>query len=53
VLRHGCWVATGATVLRGVTVGRNAVVGAGTVALRDLPDDTVLSCPVHHLRPIA
>ncbi|HEX3794069.1 MAG TPA: hypothetical protein VHV57_06185 [Acidimicrobiales bacterium] len=42
-LCHGSWVATGATVLRGVTIGRNSVVGAGAVAFRDLPDNAVLT----------
>ncbi|WP_205124405.1 putative colanic acid biosynthesis acetyltransferase [Tsukamurella asaccharolytica] len=33
----GAWVALGATVLSGVTVGTNAVVRAGEVAARDIP----------------
>lgn len=36
VIGDGAWVALGATVLSGVTVGRNAVVRAGTVLARDL-----------------
>lgn len=52
VLRSGCWIATGAMVLRGVTVGHNAVVGAGAVAYRDVPDDVLLSCPSPRQRPI-
>jgi len=40
VLRHGCWIGAGAMVLRGVTVGRNAVVGAGAVLPHDLPAHT-------------
>lgn len=35
----GAWVAARATVLRGVTVGPNAVVPAGTVLRSDLPGE--------------
>ncbi|HXX91426.1 MAG TPA: hypothetical protein VEI83_14500 [Acidimicrobiales bacterium] len=52
LLRHGCWIATGAIVLRGVTVGRNAVVGAGGIAYRDLPDDTMLAVAEQRQRPL-
>lgn len=33
----GAWVAARATVLRGVTVGANAIVGAGVILATDLP----------------
>ncbi len=43
-LRPGSWVAARAVVLRGVTVGEGAVVGAGAVAHRDVPSGgTVLA----------
>jgi len=42
-LEPGCWVAARAVVLRGVTVGRDAVVGAGAVAHRDLAPGSVLT----------
>lgn len=38
-IRDGAWIATRATILRGVTVGAGAVVGAGTVVARDVPAD--------------
>ncbi|WP_328535644.1 WcaF family extracellular polysaccharide biosynthesis acetyltransferase [Streptomyces sp. NBC_00344] len=41
VVGDGAWVATRATVLAGVTIGRHAVAGAGTVVHRDLPDLTL------------
>lgn len=35
------WLGGGAIVLPGVSVGRNTVVGAGAVVVRDLPDNVV------------
>jgi putative colanic acid biosynthesis acetyltransferase WcaF len=41
-LRSGCWIGVEAMIMRGVTVGVNAVVGARAVAYEDVPDDTML-----------
>lgn len=41
-LRAGSWVAARAVVLRGVTIGEGAVVGAGAVAHRDLAEGELL-----------
>jgi acetyltransferase-like isoleucine patch superfamily enzyme len=38
VIHDYAWVATNAIVLPGVTIGRGAVVGAGAVVARDVPD---------------
>lgn len=38
-----CWVATGATVLPGVTIGEGAVVGACAVVTKDVPAWTVVA----------
>jgi len=40
-LLEGARVGAGATLLPGVTVGRNALVGAGAVVVRDVPDHKV------------
>ncbi|MEV5481719.1 MULTISPECIES: DapH/DapD/GlmU-related protein [Streptomyces] len=40
-VEEGAWVAARAVVLRGVTVGKGAVVGAGVVAHRDVPPGAV------------
>ena len=42
VLKRNCWIGAGATILPGVTVGENAVVGAGSVVTRDVEANTVV-----------
>jgi acetyltransferase-like isoleucine patch superfamily enzyme len=37
IIEDGVWIASRATVLAGVTVGRNSVVAAGAVVTRDVP----------------
>ena len=37
------WIGYAACVLRGVTVGDNAVVGAGAVVTRDVPANAVVA----------
>lgn len=37
------WIGAGATILPGVTVGENAVVGAGSVVTRDVEADTIVA----------
>jgi putative colanic acid biosynthesis acetyltransferase WcaF len=44
-LRAGSWVAARATVLRGVTVGRGAVVGATALVTQDVPDGATVLAP--------
>lgn len=38
---QGAWLGAGVTVLPGVTIGRQAVIGAGSVVTRDIPDYAV------------
>jgi putative colanic acid biosynthesis acetyltransferase WcaF len=52
-LRSGSWIAARATVLRGVTIGRNSVVGTGAIASTDLPDNSVLKVAAPRQRPLA
>lgn len=42
LLKRNCWIGAGATILPGVTVGENAVVGAGAVVTKDVEDNTVV-----------
>lgn len=37
VLKRGCWIGAGATILPGVTVGENAIVAAAAVVTKDVP----------------
>ena len=43
ILRNGCWIGAGVIILPGVTIGGNAVVGAGSVVIHDVPAYTVVS----------
>ena len=36
---HNVWIGYGACVLRGVTVGDNAIVGTSAVVTKDVPDE--------------
>lgn len=43
VLKNNVWIGAGATVLPGVTIGENSVVGAGAVVTKDVPANTVVA----------
>lgn len=38
---HGCWIGMNSIVLKGVSIGNNTIVGAGSVVVSDLPDGVV------------
>jgi len=40
VIERNVWIAAGATIIGGVTVGENSVVAAGSVVTRDVPPNT-------------
>jgi acetyltransferase-like isoleucine patch superfamily enzyme len=42
-ISRGAWIAAGATVLQGVTVGDDAVVAAGAVVTKDVPERTLVA----------
>lgn len=51
VVKRGASIGTSATILCGVTIGENAVVGAGSVVTRDvLPNTVVAGNPARVLR---
>jgi sugar O-acyltransferase (sialic acid O-acetyltransferase NeuD family) len=41
-VKKGAYVYTGASVINRITIGENAVVGAGAVVLEDVPDNAVV-----------
>lgn len=43
VVKKGASVGSGATVLAGLTIGENAIVGAGSVVTRDVPARTIVA----------
>lgn len=42
IIKRNAWIGAGATVLPGVTIGENAVVAAGAVVSKDVPDNTIV-----------
>lgn len=50
---RNAWIGAGATILPGVTVGDNAVVGAASVVTKDVaPDTVVVGNPAHFIKRI-
>jgi acetyltransferase-like isoleucine patch superfamily enzyme len=43
VVRKGASIGSGATILSKVTVGNNAIVGAGSVVTKDVPDNAIVA----------
>lgn len=43
LVKRGASVGSGATLLCGITVGERALIGAGSVVTRDVPDDAVVA----------
>lgn len=54
LLKAGCWVGANAIILPGVTIGENAVVGAGSVVTRSVPARSVaVGSPARVIRTMA
>ena len=43
VIRRGASIGSGTTILGGVVVGRNAIVGAGSVVTKDVPANSIVA----------
>jgi acetyltransferase-like isoleucine patch superfamily enzyme len=53
LIKRGASIGSNATILCGVTVGENAIVGAGSVVTRDIPSGAVVAgSPAHIIRTI-
>jgi acetyltransferase-like isoleucine patch superfamily enzyme len=54
LVKKGASIGSGATILANVVIGENAMVGAGSVVTRDVPDNAVVAGnPAKVLRTIA
>lgn len=38
---EGTWVGVGSCVMQGIKIGKNCMIGAGSVVVRDIPDGVV------------
>jgi acetyltransferase-like isoleucine patch superfamily enzyme len=53
-IERGVWIAAGATIIGGVTVGENSVVAAGAVVTKDVPANVLVGGnPARVIRKIA
>jgi acetyltransferase-like isoleucine patch superfamily enzyme len=53
LVRRGASIGSGAVLLCGITVGENAMIGAGSVVTRDVPADTIVAGnPARVIKPV-
>lgn len=43
LVKRGASIGSGATLLGGITVGENAIIGAGSVVTKDVPAETIVA----------
>jgi acetyltransferase-like isoleucine patch superfamily enzyme len=43
VLKRGAWLGANVTVMPGVTIGENSIVGAGAVVTKDVAANTIVA----------
>jgi len=43
IVKHGASIGSGATILPNVTIGENAIVGAGSVVTKDVPPNMIVA----------
>jgi len=51
VIENGVWLCARSTVLRGVTVGANSVVGATSLVSADIPPNSIVRPPLSSVTP--
>jgi putative colanic acid biosynthesis acetyltransferase WcaF len=51
IIEDGAWLCARSTVLRGVTIGANSVIGATSLISRDVPPDSVVRPPQPTVSP--
>lgn len=42
IVRDDVWIGTGATILKGVTVGTGSIIAAGALVINDVPDYSII-----------
>lgn len=42
VIERNVWIAAGATIIGGVTIGENSVIAAGSVVTKDVPQNSLV-----------
>jgi len=53
LVKKGASIGSGATILAKITIGENAIIGAGAVVTRDVPPDTIVTGnPARPLRKV-
>ena len=53
VIEDNVWIGGGVSILGGVTIGRNSIIGAGSVVTRDIPANVIaVGNPCRVLRPL-
>jgi len=53
LVKKGASIGSGATILSKVTIGENAIVGAGSVVTKDVPAKSIVACnPIRVIREI-
>ncbi|MBB5183109.1 acyltransferase [Catenisphaera adipataccumulans] len=53
IIRKGAWIGANAVILPGVEIGRHAIVGAGSVVTKDVPDGAVVAGnPAHVIKQL-
>ncbi|MBI9097314.1 MAG: N-acetyltransferase [Spirochaetaceae bacterium] len=54
IIKKGASIGSSSTILCGLTIGENAIIGAGSVVTHDVPAGTVFAGnPAHKLRDIS
>jgi len=40
-IKKNAWIGAGATILQGVSIGKNSIISAGSVVAKDIPDNVI------------